>query len=141
MTELDHNKAIVRQLLEQGFNNNDLTQWDELTSPEVEMRSSPTAPPADRDAWTQNVSALHQAFPDIAVTIEDMVAEGDTVTVLETIRGTQAGEFLGFAATDQSVTIHACAIFQIRGGRIVAVTTVADMLGLLAQLGHVSLPS
>lgn len=140
MASSETNKAIVRRLLEEGFNKNDLSLWDELTSPDVTMHSSPLAPPGDRDAWMNSVRGFHRAFPGISASINMMVAEGDTVVVLETITGTQNDEFLGFPSNGTEFTIHATAIFELRDGLIIKTTTVADMMGALVQLGHVPPP-
>ncbi len=86
------------------------------------------------------MSELYSAFPDIHLTIDDMVAEGDKVAVRITMTGTHKGEFMGIPPTNKKVTIWAINIYRIAGGKIVEELGKADTLGLMQQLGVVPTP-
>jgi len=78
---------------------------------------------------------LHMAFPDVRLTIEDMVAEGDKVAVRWAWSGTHRGEYMGIAPTGKEVTYTGITIHRITGGKIVESWDEVDNLGLMQQLG------
>jgi steroid delta-isomerase-like uncharacterized protein len=90
-------------------------------------------------AWRDFTEHVLQAFPDMTVEIESMVAEDDVVAVRWKARGTHAGEFLGTPATGRVVPMSNVDHFTIRDGRIAAVVSNPDAAGVLHALGH--LPS
>jgi predicted ester cyclase len=74
------------------------------------------------------------------VTIEDLVAEGDTVVVRDTTRATHRGAFAGIPPTGKEVRVARIALFRLADGRIAEHWGQVDMLGLLQQLGAVPAP-
>ncbi len=77
------------------------------------------------------------AFPDLHFTIEDIVAEGDTVVVRSTARGTHQGELMGIPLTGKQVAVSGISITRIANGKAVEEWFNGDDLGLLQQLGVV----
>ncbi len=77
------------------------------------------------------------AFPDLRVTIEEMIASGDKVVSRFTLRGTHRGEFLGIAPTGKPVTTSGIVINRIVDGQIVADWEEYDRLGLMRQIGAI----
>lgn len=92
------------------------------------------------DAIADDIRRLRDAFPDLMVTVEDAVTEGDTVAFRATIRGTNRGRFMGQDPTNQSVQVQNTVFTRIEDGRIAERWVQPDTLGLLRQLGVVSLP-
>lgn len=92
------------------------------------------------DAIADDIRRLRDAFPDLTVTVEDAVTEGDTVAFRATIRGTNRGRFMGRDPTNQSVQVQNTVFTRIEDGRIAERWVQPDTLGLLRQLGVVSLP-
>jgi len=88
------NKALVRRFWEELVGTGDSALADELLAPGYIVYYAGN-PPMDRDGFLQFLGALRTAFPDVAVTVEDLLAEGDEVAVRWTWRGTQQGPFLG----------------------------------------------
>ena len=74
-------------------------------------------------------------FPDIHITIEDEIAEGDKVLSRWTLRGTHKGEFAGTAPTGKHVTVTAMTLFRFEAGKIVEGWDYWDALGFMTQLG------
>ena len=87
------------------------------------------------DAFTQFTSAFFTAFPDLATTIEDLMAEGDKVAVRQTWRGTHTGNFLGIPPTGKQVTFTSIEVYRVSGGKLAEEWVELDMHGLLQQLG------
>ena len=90
--------------------------------------------------FKQFISEFYDAFPDIHLTIDDMVVEGDKVAIRYTVTGTHKGEFMGIPPTNKKVTIWAIEIDRVVGGKFVEGWARFDTLGLMQQLGVVPTP-
>src|SRR5688572_1304251 len=92
-------KVVIRWFVEEVLNTGNLAAVDELFAPDylahVPLHSEPLRGVA---AWKQRVAGYLTAFPDLHVTVEDLIAEGDTVIARLTWTGTQRGVFLDLAA-------------------------------------------
>ena len=86
----------------------------------------------------RGVVSRRAAFPDIHVTIEDMVAKGDEIAARLTFAGTHRGPFQGIEATGKRVQWSGIWIYRIADGRFVERWHSYDMLGLLRQVGGVT---
>ena len=137
----EENKAIVRRIPEEVFNQGNLDVADEvLTSDFIEHAQLPPGIPSGIPGFKQFVTALRAAFPDFHYTIEDEIAEGDKVAVHLTAHGTQQGDFLGIPATGKQATwteIHIC---RMDNGKLVEHWVNQDQLGMLQQLGVIPIP-
>jgi steroid delta-isomerase-like uncharacterized protein len=87
-----------------------------------------------REVWAM----LLRAFPDLHVTVEDLIAEGDKVVARNTVTGTHLGEYRGVPATGRPVTYSEIFIVRLAGGRIAEIWGVVDVLAQLRQLGLVN---
>jgi predicted ester cyclase len=76
-----------------------------------------------------------KAFPDVEITIDEMIAEGDRVVVRFTSRGTQRGAFGPLPPTGRRVTISSYLTARIANGKIVEEWGLDDQFGMLMQLG------
>ena len=79
-------------------------------------------------------NVLHPAFPDLRVTIEDQVAEGDKVVTRKTITGTHSGALMGIAPTGRAVSISVIDIVRIEDGRYAEHWGVNTLPAVLVQL-------
>ena len=84
---------------------------------------------------TQAFNRFSAAFPDIHLTIEEIIAEGDKVVVRWTLTGTQRGVWRGIPATGNAVKWNATDIYTISNGKIASLVRAADNLAWLKQLG------
>jgi steroid delta-isomerase-like uncharacterized protein len=78
---------------------------------------------------------LHRIFPDLQVTIDDLIEEGDKVVSRNTVTGTHRGEYMGHPPTGKPVTYNEIFIFRFAGGRIVETWGVVDVFSQMQQLG------
>jgi steroid delta-isomerase-like uncharacterized protein len=76
-----------------------------------------------------------QAFPDLTLTVEDIIAEGDKVVVKFMGRGTHQGDLGGIPATGVKTEASGIEIYHFKDGRIVEVWEISDTLGIMQQLG------
>lgn len=92
------------------------------------------------EGLTQFVSMIRAAFPDLRVTLDDAIAEGDKVVSRWTAQGTHQGELMGIAPTGNRVTIAGITIHRIEDGKIVEEWENWDALGMMQQIGAVPSP-
>lgn len=131
-------KALARRFLDEAFNGGNLDVVDELVAPEfVNHDSAMPEPLVGIDAAKASITGYRDAFPDLRLTIEEMIAEGDLVTTRWTARGTHRGDLMGITATGKQATVTGITIDRIQDGRFVESWTNWDTLGLLQQLGAV----
>jgi predicted ester cyclase len=133
----EQNKAQVRRVIEEIYNRGDLTVVDEVADTDLVIHASPHDI-RGREGAKQYVAALRAGFPDLHLTIEDQIAEGDMVVTRWTARGTQAGEFEGIAPTHRKVCVGGTDIDRIIDGKTVECWAQVDQLGLMQQLGVVA---
>lgn len=135
----EQNKTIVRRAFEEVYNRGNLDIVDELVSSDfvVHASSEDIHGPTGLKLY---VTALRQAFPDLHLTIDDQVAEGDRVVTRWTARGTHTGTFQGTPPTGKHGTMTGIDIDRVIDGRAVECWTNTDELGLLQQLGVVPTP-
>jgi predicted ester cyclase len=80
----------------------------------------PDDPPARLiDTFKETFKEAGEGFPDLSISVEDMMAEGDRVACRVLMRGTHLGEFQGIAPTGKRVEVGAMDMFRISGGKIV----------------------
>ena len=134
----EENKAIVRRFLEGIFTQGDPDVVDELAAPGFVVHDpSGEAGDVDAEGVKGSIAWSHGAFPDLRVTIEDQVAEGDKVATRWTVLGTHRGEMMGAAATGNRVTFTGTQTDRISGGKIAESWSNWDTLGMLRQIGAV----
>jgi steroid delta-isomerase-like uncharacterized protein len=133
----EENKAVVRRFVEEVFNQGNLAAVDQfLVADYRDANALPGQEPGREGA--KRAFALYRAvFPDLRYTIEEMIAEGDTVVTRVTFRATHQGAFLGVPPTHRQVRVPAVHITHLEGGRIREHWSVMDDLGLMQQLGVV----
>jgi steroid delta-isomerase-like uncharacterized protein len=136
----EENKAIVRRFVEEVQNRHDVGALEKLFSPNFTDHSNISNLPPTLDGSKQFFTMLFTAFPDMQATIHDQVAEGDKVVTRKTFHGTHQGEFMGIPPTDKHVVVDVIDIFRVASGEIKDHWAVADMLGLMQQLGVVPPP-
>jgi len=90
--------------------------------------------------YKQFMSETYRAFPDLHVTIDDMVVEGDKVAIRWTMTGTHKGEIEGISPTNKKITIRGISIERVVGGKFVETWERYDTLGFMQQLGLVPTP-
>jgi len=133
----EENKAKQRRVWEEAFNKGDLSVADELFAPNYVYHGPIGMEYKGPEGFKQMVTMFRNAFPDLHVTVEDMVAEGDKVVSRFTFTGTHKGELMGIAPTGKQVTIAGTVIVRWVGGKEVEAWGSEDLLGMMQQLGVV----
>jgi len=137
----DDNKAILRTYVETIFNQKQVDRAGELVAPDyVDHAALPGQAPGLEGAkqkWAMYLAGI----PDLRVTIEEMVAEGDKVGVRRSYEGTHQGELLGIPPTGKQIRIGGISIFRLAGGKIAEHWEQLDRLALMQQLGVIPAPA
>ncbi len=94
--------------------------------------------PATKEGTLDFFHALLEAFPDLHMNVEDVIADGDKAVARVTTTGTHRGDFMGIAPTGSTVDMQLIDIMRFDGaGHVCEHWGVADMLSLMQQLGVV----
>ena len=135
-------KALVRHGFEEMNKGKaaDMAARDERYATDVVYHSGTGEDLRGLKANKQNNSEFFSAFPDIHLTIDDMVAERDKVVLRYTATGTNKGAFMGIPPTNKKLTVWGINIARIAGGKIVEEWERYDSLGMMQQLGVVPTP-
>jgi steroid delta-isomerase-like uncharacterized protein len=134
MTET--NKAISRRFVDEIFNEGRLETVDEIVTADfIGHDAASPEPIIGPEGMKRNVEGYRTAFPDVRLSIEEEIAEGDRVVTRWTARGTHQAELFGIPATGKQATVGGITIDRIVEGRIAESWTNWDTLGLLQQLG------
>jgi steroid delta-isomerase-like uncharacterized protein len=135
----DQNKALARRALDEVWNQRNFTVIDELTAPNATFHD-PNVPGGQftgPQGLKQFVQIYQAAFPDVRITINDQIAEGDKVVTRWTAVGTHKGQLMAIAPTNKHATVTGVDIDRYQDGKVVEAWASYDMFGLLQQLGVV----
>ncbi|MEU3374626.1 ester cyclase [Streptomyces sp. NPDC006660] len=108
---------------------------DEVLAPDWENNPLALNVSAGSEGFKETIAFLRHVFPDITITIEDVVVSGDRAAVRTIARGTHKAEMMGIPATGRQVEFNASDIHRVEGGRIVQSWHLEDYVGLFSQLG------
>ena len=129
-------KQQVRERID-AFNRGDIARFAEFMAP-ASTSHFPGMPPLTRDQFLGLLSAFRSAFPDLKITLNSQVAEGDTVVTTWTFTGTQLGEMQGLPPSGKKVTMQGVTIDRFEGKAVIDHREFFDQLGMLQQLGAAS---
>jgi steroid delta-isomerase-like uncharacterized protein len=119
--------------------NEDLAR--EVISPDAVFHApSHPEPLRGPDGYMEVLGMMRGGFSDVEWTLEETVAEGDTVAARFTMRGTHDGEFFGIPASGNKISVQAMNFYYLADGRIVGERGQPDLLGVMQQIGAVPAP-
>lgn len=138
----ERNKALSRRLIEEVYGRGNIATADEIVAPDF-VGHATTIGEADAgvEQFKQFVQELRQAFPDLHISIEDQIAEGDRVVTRWSVTGTHRGAFQGIGPTGARGAMTGISIDRYANGKLVECWENSDDLGLLQQLGVVPAPA
>jgi steroid delta-isomerase-like uncharacterized protein len=132
------NKTISRRFFEEVWNEGNLDAIDNLATQDSVLRDRDMGEHRGTGAAREFIGTYRKAFPDLRFTIEEQIAEGDTVVTRWRARGTHRGELMGIPPTEKSVTVSGVTIDRVTDGKIAESIGSWDALGLMQQLGVLS---
>jgi len=136
----EDNKARSRRFFEEVWGRGNLAVIDELTASNfIDHNATPGLPPG-LEGFKQFVVMYRDAFPDMEISVDDVIAEGDKVVIRWTARGTNTGPLFGMPTTGKAATITGITIERKVDGKTVEGWNNFDQLGMLQQLGVIPVP-
>jgi steroid delta-isomerase-like uncharacterized protein len=132
-SSIENNKALVRRFFA-AIESGDLDVFDEIVA--LDYHDHLPGQGRGRDTLKNYFARLRSAFPDLRLPMTAVIAEGDHVAVLNAVRGTQLGEFLGRQASGKKVDAMAFQLYRIHKGQLAEHWEVADFATLMRQLSE-----
>ncbi len=139
-SEFERNKAVVQRYVDEIQNAHSLDALESIFAEDFidHMASSGGLFVGGMDGLKRGYASFLNAFPDLQVTVEDMIAEGDKVVAFKTLTGTHRGTHLGVPPTGKRVTYQIISIYRIKDGKITAYWGLQDELSLKRQFGVIA---
>lgn len=137
----EQNKAIVRRFIDEAFNRRNLDGVGEFLHTDYCYHGSCGREAHGLDGVRQVIGMFLEAFPDLEVTVDDLLAGGDKVVTRWTARGTQKGALMGMAPTGNRGTMSGIVISQLKDGKVIEDWEQMDLLHLFQQLGYAPTPA
>ena len=131
----EENKALARRFYEEVINKGNLDAIDELCTADFVIRTPPPGMDPTPEGIKQMFSMYRQAFPDMNVTVDEIVAEGNTVVSRMTMRGTHTGDLMGIAPTGKQFSVRGMDLIHIVNGKATEVWHFEEEMAMWQQLG------
>jgi steroid delta-isomerase-like uncharacterized protein len=133
-------KNMERRMVDEVFNKGNIEVVDELFAPEYVLHMPGGQELRGPEGLKQYVMLLRTAFPDLCMTIQDLVAEGDKLAFRLTSQGTHKGDFMGIAPTGKKISITTINISRFAGGKVIEEWGCFDQMTMMQQLGVIPSP-
>lgn len=131
---IEENKAALYMEIEEAWHKGNLGIIDDIYAPDFFNHSPFSGTTPDREGLKQGIKSVSEAFPDIRLIIEDLIAGDDKVVERVTAIGTHKKQFMGIEATNKQVALPIITINRFADGKIVKRWSISDSLSLLQQL-------
>jgi predicted ester cyclase len=119
----DENKDVVRRYYAEVINGRDLDAVDTFFADERMV-----------EGVRRGCFSYFTAFPDMHVSLDELIAEGDSVFLRSTLTGTHDGEYKGIPPTGRHVATECAEVFRIADGTFVGYWCLTNVAGLMRQL-------
>lgn len=134
---LEANKAVVRRFYEEVINHGRVDLLDELVAADYTEVMDGWRYPVGVEGARAHALGVRGTYPDLRLTIERQIAEGEWVATCITAAGTHLGEWLGMSPTGRKVTFTGVNVDRVVEGKLVEHGGAANMLGPLLEIGAI----
>lgn len=135
MNEQERNKEAVRKFFREIWCEHDESAIDRYIAADAAGNDATFG--IGRESFRKQWKKWLIGFPDLCLSVEELVAEGDTVVSRWTLTGTHTGPFLGVAPTGKTVRVSGMSLDHLKDGVVVAGCDGWDSLGFRQQIGMV----
>jgi len=136
----EQNKAVLRRFFAEVWSEGDLALIDELLARDC-LGHAARYEFGGREVLKQLIAAQRMAYPDLQITVEDQIAEGDKVATRWRARGTHLGEFQGMPPTGKARTWAGITLARLANGKVIEGWTNADDLSTMRLLDVIASPT
>ena len=133
----DENKTLVRRYYEEVVNTGNVSRLAEFISPAYVEVHNNTRHPIGLEGAKEHVLGVRETYPDLHLTVEQQIAEGEWVVTRVTARGTHEGVWLGMRPTGRRLEMSAVNIDRVVDGRIVEHGGAANLLEPFLEIGAI----
>jgi steroid delta-isomerase-like uncharacterized protein len=130
----DQNRQLARRFLD-AFEKGDAAMLETIVADDILDHNAPPGAAAGRKGLLEAVAMYRGAFPDLKISVERVLADGDGVAVYGSVSGTNTGPMMGIPSTGRHASFPYMDMYRVAGGRIVETWHVEDIAGMLRQLG------
>ncbi|PLS83829.1 MAG: ester cyclase [Actinobacteria bacterium] len=138
---IDTNTKPLRGLIEEVWNEGNVGAVDRYFAPDYVDHNPLPGQVEGPEGYKQSVGAIRDAFPDLHLTLEDILGEGDRVAFRYTMRGTHQGPFMGIPPTGNPFSVTGMIFARVAEGKAAERWANLDTLGLMQQLGAIPSPA
>lgn len=133
----EDNRTLVRRYYEEVVNTGAVDAVPEFVSPDYTEVHGSERYPIGVEGAREHIRGVRRTYPDLHLTVEQQVAEGEWVVTRVTMRGTHRGEWNGIRPTGRPVEVTAVNLDRVVDGRIVEHGGAANLLGPLLEIGAI----
>ena len=137
---LEENKAVVLRMTEELYNKGNIESADQFFAGAYVHRDPASPHVTDLAGLKETLRAFRAACPDLHITSDELLADGDKVTKRWTLHGTHTADLGGLPPTGRRITLSGLELFRLANGKIVESWVAYDNLSLLQQLGAIPTP-
>jgi predicted ester cyclase len=134
---IESNKELLRRYYEEVVSGGELDRIGDFISPDYVEVHDNERHTVGLEGAREHLRGVRRTYPDLHLTVEQQIAEGDWVVTRVTMRGTHEGEWLGIAPTGERVEVTAVNVDRVIDGRIVEHGGAANLLQTLLDVGAV----
>jgi predicted ester cyclase len=131
----ERNKALVRRFYDEVLTKKNLNVIEEICAPGIVDHNPLPGQAAGIEGLKRTIGEYLQAFPDLSITVSDLVGEGDVVAVRLTGKASHKGTFLGAKPTGKKVTFTAIDMVRIEDGKAAEVWHEGNDVLVMMELG------
>ena len=128
-------REVVQRLAE-TFNNpqNRESSYFDFYDDSLTIHGFPPNLPTNKEGFKQFIYLLWKAFPDIVITFEDIIIEGNKVVCRYNVAGTHKGEFMDLHPTNKQFRVNGMTVFYFRDAKVIERWNLVDVMSLMEQL-------
>jgi predicted ester cyclase len=131
---LEANKVVTGRFMEEFKNQHDFAVIDELFSPRATVHLPADGLPGGPEGQKEIARGIFAAFPDVHLSRDNVVAEGNFVAERHTARATHKGEFMGIPATGKKIYWTENHLYRVENGKICELWSEWSFQKLMDQL-------
>jgi predicted ester cyclase len=134
---IDENKLLIRRYIEEIINTGNLDKIETFISPDYTEIHEGIKLPIGIKGAKEHILGVRQTYPDLKLTVEQQIGEGEWVATCITARGTHKGSWLGMKPTGKAVVFTGVNINKVIDGKIVEHGGAANLLSQLLEIGAI----
>ncbi|WP_198348016.1 ester cyclase [Plantactinospora sp. KBS50] len=135
------NQELVRFITEEGLNKGELGFTDKVFSPDYQVHTAGLALPRGPEAFRMAVQFWKRAFPDFTCTIQQLLGDGDHVTLRFRTTGTHTGPLMWIPPTGRTFVVQGVDLHRVADGQVQESWISDDFPRILIELGIVQEPA